>query len=322
MAWPPHGGSDDDQLICEAHRHGVRVIYGAPNDLPFEGNATEKTAYVRKLVDFVQDNFLDGVTFDYESPADAGTPLANGYIDIIRQATAALHEAVPGSQTSVCAAWSPNGIDGRFYDYKSLADASDLLYVMGYDTRSQIFDRCLAGANCPAPIARSGLEQYLARSIPAEKLILGVPWYGYRYPCKAIESNTSKYCELAFKPFRGVNCSDAAGTELAYKDVMVVARSADMLTDVMWDETSQTPFFNFRCSDSPVGVCQMWFDNPTSLAAKYSIAGELGIRGVGPYQFKDVDWDTSAQSRTEAQAMYTAFDAFLNYNASSSIQLV
>jgi di-N-acetylchitobiase len=48
-----------------------------------------------------------------------------------------------GYQTSVCAAWTPGtpwGVDNRAYDYKALADASDFLYVMQYDTRSQIYD--------------------------------------------------------------------------------------------------------------------------------------------------------------------------------------
>ena len=41
-------------------------------------------------------------------------------------------------QVSVCAAWSPDDIDGRAYDYTGLADASDFLYIMFYDTRSQV----------------------------------------------------------------------------------------------------------------------------------------------------------------------------------------
>ena len=40
--------------------------------------------------------------------------------------------------------------------------------------------------------------------------------YGYKYPClmDEIESDTSKYCPIEAIPFRGVNCSDAAGREI------------------------------------------------------------------------------------------------------------
>ena len=52
---------------------------------------------------------------------------------IVNETNIALKKANPGYQVSVCAAWGPgvpSGIDGRAYDYKALADASDFLYVM------------------------------------------------------------------------------------------------------------------------------------------------------------------------------------------------
>ena len=35
-------------------------------------------------------------------------------------------------------AWSPHGIDGRSFDWMGLAAAADLLFVMAYDTQSQV----------------------------------------------------------------------------------------------------------------------------------------------------------------------------------------
>ena len=98
------------------------------------------------------------------------------YTEIVRRTTDRLHEKSPGSQTSVCVAWSPDDIDGRAYDVVGLANASDLLYVMSYDTRSQIFDRCIASANSPASRARYGLQRYLDLGISPKKLILGTPY--------------------------------------------------------------------------------------------------------------------------------------------------
>ena len=56
---------------------------------------------------------------------------------------------------------------------------------MGYDTRSQIFDECVAGANAALPVLREGLQAYFDLGIPPHQLVqlvMGVPWYGY-YPC-------------------------------------------------------------------------------------------------------------------------------------------
>lgn len=44
-------------------------------------------------------------------------------------------------------AWSPVGVDSRFYDYLKLSYVSDFLFIMSYDEQSQIYGECVAGAN-------------------------------------------------------------------------------------------------------------------------------------------------------------------------------
>ena len=57
---------------------------------------------------------------------------------------------------------------------------------MSYDEQSQMWEneRCQARPNAPLMKTFNGLRKYLQLGVPAEKLVLGVPWYGYRYPCK------------------------------------------------------------------------------------------------------------------------------------------
>ena len=158
----------------------------------------------------------------------------------------------PNYQVSVCAAWSPNGIDGRYYDYQALAAATDYLYVMCYDTRSQIFDQCVASANAPANLCKNGIEAYRQIGVPDEKLILGIPWYGYRYECvdPAFDPAVDKTCEIAQVPFRGVNCSDAAGTEVAYSGIRSIINSGLNSSAVMRDSYMNVPFFNYVDPDT------------------------------------------------------------------------
>ena len=111
-------------------------------------------------------------------------------------------------QVSVDFAWSPNGIDGRWFDWIGLASAADWVFVMGYDTQSQVYahstwlrqaqqhprrlhaserrtdvpvtaqiwGECMANANSPLTLVKAGLQQYLVLGIPASKLVLGAPW--------------------------------------------------------------------------------------------------------------------------------------------------
>jgi di-N-acetylchitobiase len=179
----------DAQFVCKAHAHGVRVI--APHGVASGGfnitelgeSASKRAAWIDALVAYIAANHLDGVTFDYESPLAEGAPEVAWYAQIVKETTKALRARVaPTTQSSVCAAWSPDCIDGRCYDYGALAEASDFLYVMGYDTRSQIFDACTAYANAALPLMQRGVARYLESGVAPEKLVLGTPWYGCTSP--------------------------------------------------------------------------------------------------------------------------------------------
>lgn len=60
-------------------------------------------------------------------------------------------------QVSFDVAWSPNCIDRRCYDYVSIAESCDLLFVMSYDEQSQIMGDCIAMANAPVNQTLNGL---------------------------------------------------------------------------------------------------------------------------------------------------------------------
>ena len=41
---------------------------------------------------------------------------------------------------------------------------------------AQVWGSCVASANSPLALARHGLEQYLQLGVPADKMVLGLPW--------------------------------------------------------------------------------------------------------------------------------------------------
>jgi di-N-acetylchitobiase len=46
---------------------------------------------------------------------------------------------------------------------------------------------------------------------------------GYDYPCLAGTAPDARFCPIKEVPFRGVNCSDAAGGEVGFSNIMVRA---------------------------------------------------------------------------------------------------
>eukprot|EP00040_Diaphanoeca_grandis_P012293 m.62432 g.62432 ORF g.62432 m.62432 type:complete len:401 (-) comp23154_c1_seq3:152-1354(-) len=290
----------DPALICKAHEHDARVVMSAPS---FDLASVVIDDWVNTTVALVVKGGFDGVVFDYESPiAHNDTKAMDTYIKLVKTTTMTLHAVVTNSQTSVCVAWSPDDIDGRAYNAPGLADAADLLYVMVYDTQSQIFGRCIASANSPVGLAQRAIVRYTDLGIDPSKLILGLPWYGYNYMCDTTMKMEDTYCPIAEVPFRGVNCSDAAGHEVGYAGIIDILNSPNA-TKRRWDDSTQSPYFNYR--DGAGRIHQVWYDDAESLAIKYALATKAGLRGTGPYTFDDLAYETSAQ-RKDSAAMWAA----------------
>lgn len=110
-------------------------------------------------------------------------------------------------------------------------------------------------------------------------------------------------CKIQSVPFRGVNCSDAVGTQLEYSTLndLLVARS---YTGARWSQTYQSPYFNYY--DSVGGVHQVWFDNPFSLGKKYAISTDKNLRGVAIWNSDLLDYGDLPRGKQETQLMWDA----------------
>ncbi|XP_023328046.1 di-N-acetylchitobiase [Eurytemora carolleeae] len=180
------------------------------------------------------------------------------------------------------------------FQYEKLANIVDLVFITAYDTQSQMFETsCQARPNSPLRRIFSGIRKYVQLGIPVKKMILGVPWYGYRYPC---ESFNAGICFIKKVPFRGCNCSDAAGVEIPYKDILNFEKLS--LTGRKWDAVSQTPYFEVTLNST---IYQIWFDDPSSLFIKYKVGTDLGLAGVGFWTANYLDYS----NYTMVQSMWS-----------------
>lgn len=311
---------EDAQAACYAHAHGARAVSKA-RGVNATWLATADDSELRRLADSLaedaHDRWLDGVNFDMESPLSPEEKedgaARDAYTKLVHH-TAARSRALLGAaaQTSVDVAWAPSGVDGRYYDYVGLADAADLLFVMAYDAQSQnTQSRCLASANSPYELVRAGLEQWSAVLGGAPdrkaKLVLGLPWYGYRYACDWYAGppggdTSPPLCVLPSVPFRGASCSDAAGGEVGYAKLMATLRNASG-AEVRRDPASRSP--SFQTTDAATGVTQYWFDDAASLSVKVALADSMGLGGVGCWHLDALDY---AGHPEDTRAMWQSFD--------------
>lgn len=311
------------EIMCLAHEHNARVVMAAPTfDLQlFYTNATARSVWIQSALDTVIQTYYDGIVFDFEEPISS--VLAKEYLLLIQETKVTFAQVNPSYQISVCVPWSPDAIDGRIYPFLEISNAVDLVYVMMYDMQSQVWNAaCIAAANSPIQGVMHGLERYLDLGVDKKKIVLGVPFYGYRYQCVDTENTVmnplDRFCPIKRSYFRGAYCTDAVGEQVPYYNIRRIFREGDGFQQtgkLRWDVDMQAPFFNTWNVSDGYQVYQYWYDNPQSLSMKFAWAKKNMILGVGPFAFpyiygnKQSDEEERAME-DDARDMWSAFDSF------------
>ena len=296
----------DPELVCYAHQRNVRVVLSEHFDLTKLSNVEYRDQWISSTIETVKSSFLDGINIDVEDPIPSINSLTDQlFMVFLDEIATAFHREIPGSSVSADVAWSPNCIDGRCYDHLTMSNYMDFLVVMSYDERSQIYGPCVASANSALPQTASGIRDFLQLGIDPWKLVLGQPWYGYNYPCISLDSDDT--CNINKVPFRGANCSDAAGRQIAYYDILKLLNSTG--AERKWNDTLKAPYFTYM--DNNKTYHQVWYDDPESLAYKYSYAHLMGLRGLAFWDIDQLDY-IDAKSNEINQPMWSTLDYYFD----------
>ncbi|XP_063056328.1 di-N-acetylchitobiase-like [Engraulis encrasicolus] len=293
-------GQYDPELMCFAHSKGARLVLKGDVSVSAMVDPTNRTTWIKEKVTLAKKQFMDGINIDIEQAVEDQSPEFFALTSLVKETTEAFHREIPGSQVSFDVAWSPKCIDKRCYDYKGIADACDLLFVMSYDEQSQIWGDCIAMANAPYDQTLTAYDQYIKMKIDPKKLVMGVPWYGYDYPC--LSFSQAGVCSIQEVPFRGAPCSDAAGRQIPYSDMMKQVNSS--MSGRIWDKKQQAPYYNYKAAGGQVH--QVWYDDPQSISLKAAYVTKLGLRGIGMWNGNILDYSNNPVAQQQTQDMWDA----------------
>ena len=298
-------GDPPAPFLCKAHEHDVRVVHLVDIDAAILLNRTARAAWVHDVVSDCTASFCDGLNIDFEAPVARGSAESAALTALVEETCTAIHGANEHAQCTFDVAWNSGGVDGRFYDFAAISNATDFVFVMAYDTRSQLsLAECFAGANSPTNAVVRGLQSYAALRV--SNVILGLPWYGYRYKCLPGHNPTdSSPCKIPPVPFAGAPCSDASGSQHSYADILALLESGQNATAVRVQAATASLEFNWRNGSD---VFEYWFDDARTLATKFAIAKKFQAKGVGVWT---IDMAPYASNWRATQEMWQAFNAFL-----------
>ncbi|HXA29158.1 MAG TPA: glycosyl hydrolase family 18 protein [Candidatus Angelobacter sp.] len=273
-AWPTWPGQQLSDMVNAAHRAGVKVLVTVRNFDNGEmfsmlGDQTHFHTAVQTATDLMRMRNLDGVVIDFEG-SDPG--LAPGFVQYAGQVRASIHAVNPNAQLVVATYAGAASGGGGMYDVGALAQNSDALFVMAYD---------MAGGNDPAHAVSNApltggryndtdvVNQYLAKA-PADKLILGVPYYGDKWSVSSPDPNAA------------ITDGPAPST---YSQMLSDFGCAQRLTVHQNDATPWATWYSPPGGD-PCGANlgawrEVYFETPASLGAKYDLVNRANLLGTG-----------------------------------------
>lgn len=304
------------QIFRKAHQSGTKVILTLTQ---MDNNTIEqfldneeawKTATSQALWEVLKRG-IDGVNIDFEYTGDPGSEYRQKMSNFIRYFTDTMHHNISGSKVTV-SVYASSVKEPNIYNIASLAKASDGLFMMAYDFATSGSDKAMPTS--PLGGHKEGKYWYdittavndFLTQMPPDKLILGLPWYGYNYavvePKINADTNKGYYSNIkvgrryvsSFVPYQNV-----AQTYSIVRDN--VGPDMPGISDFQsgWDPDGQVGWkAYYRVND---GTWRMVFlDDASSLGIKYDFAKSKKLAGVGMWALGFDDgsrdlWDIIAQ---------------------------
>jgi chitinase len=241
-------------------------LEGRAEDFAVDAQPENRVAFVSSCVDlYLRGRFaggvnkpgvFDGVDIDWESPHLEDAANFRGLIEEFRRQMNAVR---PGLRLSVAVDQSPAMLPGT--DFAGLAPFVDQFGIMNYDYAGPWSST--TGFLAPlfsishTPSIESSIAAYKAAGIPARKLLMGVPFYGYEW-IGVSDSNSGLF---------------QAGHAVHRDSPYNVIRTLALPSQVFRDPRSQAPWvFNGR---------DFWtYEDPISVRYKVSYALRQGMGGI------------------------------------------
>jgi chitinase len=295
------------RLVSSAHGAGKRVVVsvggwtGSAYFSSIVASSSLRSTFLQSLLDMVDTYKLDGVDLDWEYPGAMGaagnqvSPQdAANYLVFLKELRAALPSpALITAATQVWPFYGPNG--QSLPDVSEFAAIYDWILIMNYDIwgssttpgpNAPLSDGCKDSAQ-PTANAHAAVAAWSAAGMPANKITLGVPAYGYLqrssanqlYGRRSWPAPPHKRQSLTLANSEGGTSSGQISWNSIVKQGALTLDSSGNYIGGRgftrnWDECSSTPWLKSEASGQIVT-----YDDAQSLRLKGEFAKQAGLRG-------------------------------------------
>ena len=245
----------------------------------FLNNPSAQKTLTSNLIQIVESDKIDGLNLDFEYDGEPDDKYKSEFTNFAKELTSTFRTKSPKTELSID--FFPLSIEKpRLYDVASLAPLFDKVIVMSYDYYSGSSE--VAGPVAPifGYIASPSADQtsyffdvnttyndYL-KVVPKEKLIMGVPYYGWDYP---VEDNTTILSKVLPQ-------NDQNG----YPEVISYGRARTNTNlkaeNCQWDDTAKATWCAY--TDSNKIQREVWLEDNRSIEIKFDFAKTNNLGGI------------------------------------------
>jgi chitinase len=266
------------ELINKTHQAGRKILVSiggwghCDNFSPMTANVTARTKFVDNVKNFCSKNGYDGADIDWEYP-QSGVDLANlnRLIQEFRAAFDTVDSTMILSMAVPVGDWS-----GKWFDFATLKNYVNWIGGMTYDFHGTWTDHAGHSAPLYAPPNEAegsvdlGIQYLLSRGIPAEKICLGLPFYGKEFTAKELYGSSTA-------------CND-----LGYNEI-IPRLSASWIYH--WDNLSKVPYLTNSNNTKLIS-----FDDTVSVRIKCEYVKQKKLGGV-------IIWELSQDDMGDSQPL-------------------
>ena len=248
--------------------------------------AARREAFAASCVDFVVAQGLDGVDLDWEYPVSGGAPGTihrpadkQNFTKLLQELRTQLD--CQGRRDGKDYSLTIAGAAGSWYlnqiEAVKVADIVDHIFLMGYDLHgpwdtSADFNAPLYTPSGASPQGKSSIadsvQAYLDKGIPVEKLVLGMPLYGYAYQGVSSQNN-------------GLYSTYTSAKSVSYRTLKKNYLSNAAYRQYRHQEAQVPYLYGSRTFIS--------YDDAESLAAKAALARSRDLGGIGFWELSQDD---------------------------------
>ena len=234
------------------------------------GSTANTNRLIENVMDVVKNADADGVHLNVEIFEPVAPALQNGLTNFVRRLRSRLRDYRSETELTI---FTPGFDYANAYDEAALAEEVDYLIVQGYDmhwvngpTSGPLAPvKGWEGANWEAIV-----DRYEAEGVPASKIVITVPFYGYEWPTVSEAPGAATRGDAQTITYAPVDSSYLPLIQISAVDRI-------RMHGMQRDPATSTPYYVYRGAE---GWYQGWYEDEESLLVKYTFVERRGLAGI------------------------------------------